>query len=206
MNVRGPLNRGVRAESAGRWCIRGQDASPAADEGGVALSLRTRLRARRPAAGHEPVAAALAAALATGAPRAVTAAAEALGRHAGADGCTLVRFEAADAGRVLGAWTVGTPRYRTGLLLDLEPGGELRRVLEEGVSVRVDRYPAGSDSRVARLGYGCFVGVPLGWGWGAVALTAVAPGALPADAAARVEACVALASLPGCPRPPRSSR
>ncbi len=160
----------------------------------MALSLRPLLRAGA-ASERERAARALRELLGAPSPAALAGAAQALGRLAGADACALVRFERLDSARVLGAWSVGTPRYRAGVLLDLDPGAELRRVAEAARSVRVADIAPGSASRVAQLGYRCFVGVPLGGGWGAVALTSVEPGGLGPDVAARTLACLALAGL-----------
>jgi hypothetical protein len=158
-------------------------------------TLRTRRRRPGTSEHAELAADALGAALSTCAPAALARAAELVGRLAGADACALVRFEDAPGGCVLGTWTVGTPRWRPGLVLDLEPADELRRIAEEGASLRVDAFEAGSVSRLAQLGYRCFAGIPLGWSRGAVAVAAVDAGGLPRDAAARVERCVALARL-----------
>ncbi len=102
----------------------------------------------------------------------------------GADAAGILRFEATDEARIVGAWSVGSPTAESGTVYRLQPQSELAVVRRTGRPVRIDSYVDGA-SRVSQLGYEACVVAPVKVGgelWGGIALTTLpgrsfAPGA-----------------------------
>lgn len=101
----------------------------------------------------------------------------------GADAAGILRFEADDEARVIGAWSGGSPTVELDTVFALRPESELAVVRRTGRPLRIDR--SDGASRISQLGYAACVVAPVEMGgelWGSIALTTLpgrsfAPGA-----------------------------
>jgi diguanylate cyclase (GGDEF)-like protein len=115
--------------------------------------------------------------------------AEEAARVLGADAGAILRYGDDDTAEVMGSWSESAPRFAAGTVLPLAPGSEAATVRASGRSLLVRHAEAMPSPRVAQLGYRSLAAAPIHVGdrlWGAVSVSAIAPGGLPPGADRRL--------------------